>query len=233
MAIGADSDRVAYPLFNQVGGGGSSPTSALQLQFEGCSFETAMTLNRKWHSLLPRFGTGAFKSCEKRFTCFAGIYDGLIYCVGIWSLPCSWALPQDESWLELRRFAIAPDSPKNTGSRGLRIMELLIRKLKPRTRILCSSQDTANHNGTIYAAAGWHKTELSKGGEWDCAARPRPKAQSTAPKQRWEKCLYGPATANAAGKGANLPLPERGKGRFAKRHALSQPTLWDTSAEVC
>jgi hypothetical protein len=153
-------------------------------------FDTAMELNRLWHSRLPRMGTGAIKNPERRFTCFCGIYGGLIYCVGIWSLPAARALPQDGTWLELRRYAIAPDAPKNTGSRGLRVMELLIRRQLPAVRRLCSSQDTEAHTGCIYRAAGWKPARLSDGGEWDTPARRRPKVQSDAPKQRWDKVIH-------------------------------------------
>jgi hypothetical protein len=44
-------------------------------------------------------------------------------------------------------------------------------------------------SGGIYAAAGWSKTALSAGDEWNRPGRSRPKAQSAAPKQRWELAL--------------------------------------------
>lgn len=185
----AGSVRVAYPLF-QVGGGGSIPTSALQLVWGGIGFDQAMEINRRWHSVLPRFGTGAAKGCQDaRFLCYAGIYDDVIYAVGIWSLPAARMLPQDGSVLELRRFVILPDAPVNTGSRGLKIMSLLVKKDRPQCRRLVSLQDMNVHNGTIYKAAGWKPTNISKGGEWSCKSRPRPKVQSDSPKQRWEKLL--------------------------------------------
>ena len=51
----AESVRVAYPLF-QAGGGGSTPTSALDLWFDAVPLAAAKRLNRLWHSRLPEFG---------------------------------------------------------------------------------------------------------------------------------------------------------------------------------
>lgn len=71
----------------------------------------------------------------------------------------------------------------------LRVMEILIRKGKPKVVRLISYQDTDVHTGAIYKAAGWTKATVSTGHEWDCKSRPRPKSQSTADKQRWDKIL--------------------------------------------
>jgi len=90
---------------------------------------------------------------------------------------------------ELRRFAIAPDAPKNTGSRLLKIMAQLIQIIRPDARILISYQDTSVHKGSIYAAAGWKPVFRSKGHEWSCKSRPDRAQQSAADKVRWELCL--------------------------------------------
>ena len=88
----------------------------------------------------------------------------------------------------LRRLAIAPDAPKNTASRMLRVMRLLIVRRKPGLKKLISYQDLGVHTGTIYKAAGWKAVRQDRGGEW---ARPelgrhnRP-AQAPTPKIRWE-----------------------------------------------
>jgi len=60
-----------------------------------------------------------------------------------------------------------------------------------------SYQDTEAHTGAIYRASGWTATTLSGKGDWNRplsrnqngSPRTRPKAQSEAPKQRWEKRL--------------------------------------------
>ena len=188
-----DGVRVAYPLF-QVEGGGSTPTSPLDLRLYPISFDEAKALNRLWHSRLPRLGTGFVKN--QPFLCYGAEHGGHWFAVAIWSNPVARNLPQG-TWLELRRLAIAPDAPRNTASRMLGVMTKLIRKARPEVVRLVSYQDTEVHTGTIYRAAGWTSTTVSGKGDWNRPnsrnlngkPRTRPKAQSEAPKQRWEKCL--------------------------------------------
>ena len=180
-----ESIRVMHPLFH-VGEGGSIPTSPLQMTIESISFRFALDLNEYWHSSLPRFGTGFISNMP--FPCFGAMYGGIAYAIAIWSNPCARNLQQD--WMELRRFAISPDRPKNTATWMLGIMA---RKLKEshNPQRLISYQDMEKHNGTIYKAAGWIPTVINRDGNWTRKNRPRPKAQSEAPKLRWEKILRG------------------------------------------
>jgi hypothetical protein len=177
----AEGVRVAHPLF-QAEGGGSTPTSALQLFFRAVDLRTASELVRLWHSRLPKFG---------RFACrvaYVAEADGLFYAAAIWTNPLSQHLPQF-TWLELNRMAIAPDAPKNTASRMLAWMARDLRRRFPDAVRLVSYQDTEVHAGTIYRAAGWSPTNLSSGDTWDRPSRRRAAPQTTAPKQRWEKSL--------------------------------------------
>ena len=187
MSGRAEGVRVAYPLF-QAEGGGSTPTSALQLTVESVGFETARDLNRLWHSRLPRIGDPA--AVMKAALCYGAEFDGLWYAAAIWSHPVARKLPQD-TWLELRRLAVSPDAPRNTASRILGVMTRLIRKARPEMVRLISYQDTAVHTGGIYRAAGWVEGEPAEESntQWDMPGRPRPKSQSDAPKQRWELVL--------------------------------------------
>ncbi len=192
--MGAESIRVMCPLF-QGEEGGSTPTSALQLQLYRIDFALARDLNACWHSRMPRIGDP--ERLMKASICFGAEFDGLIYAVAIWSHPVNRSLPQT-TWLELRRLAIAPDSPRNTASRMLRIMTLLIRRERPELERLISYQDTDVHTGGIYAAAGWEKTAFSKWNTWNKPnsrnqngrPRTRPESQSKANKQRWDKVLH-------------------------------------------
>lgn len=189
MTNRADGVRVAHPLFHEEGSG-SIPTSALQLRLSVIDFADAKTLNRLWHSRLPRMGTGAIDSMP--FLCFGAEFDGLWYATAIWSNPVARWLPQ-KRWLELRRLAIAPDAPRNTASRMLRIMALLVHQKRPEVVRLISYQDTKAHSGCIYRAAGWTATNVKssrKRWKWGCKSRPRPAAQSEAPKRRWEKVMH-------------------------------------------
>lgn len=183
MITRAESIRVMHPLFH-TGQGGSIPTSALQLWLEEIDFARAKQLNRLWHSRLPRFGTGFIK--HQPFLSFAATFGGIIYAVAVWSNPVARNLPQ-QTWLELRRLAIAPDAPRNTASRMLAVMRRLIRGKRPEVERLVSYQDTAVHRGSIYAADGWERTAVNADGTWDRPGRSRPAAQSEAPKQRWER----------------------------------------------
>lgn len=175
-----DSVRVAYPLF-QAGGGGSTPTSPLQLRIEPISFSDAKKLNRLWHSRLPKFGG---IPCD---LCWGAEFDGLWYAAAIWSNPVARNLPQD-TWLELRRLAISPDAPKNTATRMLSIMTRIIRKERHNITTLVSYQDTEVHTGGIYKASGWTATTVSGGDDWTGrkGRENRRSSQTTSPKQRWE-----------------------------------------------
>lgn len=185
MDARGESIRVMHPLF-QEGQGGSIPTSPLQMRVEEISFGHAMELNRLWHSWLPRMGTGCIDAMT--FPSFVADFQGRAFAVAIWSNPVARNLPQAE-WLELRRLAIAPDAPRMTASWMLGVMARLIRRKASVVTRLVSYHDTEVHTGAIYKAAGWTPTTINPDGNWDRPGRSRPKAQSGAAKQRWEKVL--------------------------------------------
>jgi hypothetical protein len=187
----AEGVRVAYPLF-QAGGGGSTPTSALQLWFRECSIGQAITLNRLWHSRLPRVVYSNIQRCPQK-VCYVAEGGDLFYATAIWTNPIAMLLPQRE-WLELRRLAIAPDAPKNTATRMIGWMARDIRQRFPGVTRLISYQDCDVHTGTIYAAAGWVATVQSKDhrNRGLRSGRKRNLSQTTATKQRWEKVLVAP-----------------------------------------
>ncbi len=177
----AESVRVAYPLF-QAEGGGSTPTSALQLQFREIDFRTAKALIRLWHSRLPRLTS---PQCR---VSYSAEHDGIFFAVAVWRNPIARNLPQYE-WIELNRMAVAPDAPRNTPSRMLAWMARDIRKRFPDVTRLVSYQDTSVHTGGIYRGSGWTPTVLGIGDDWVRKNRTSKESQSTAPKQRWEKSI--------------------------------------------
>lgn len=144
--------EIAYPLF-QAGGGGSIPTSALQLQLDEIPMRQAQDLNRKWHSLLPRTDLGNLL-CGTTSVAYAADFDGVWYAVAIWSQPIVRSVA-DGVTLELRRMAIGDDAPANTASRMLGVMRRLVKKKWPQLTRLVSYQAVDVHRGTIYKAAGW------------------------------------------------------------------------------
>ena len=183
MSNRAGGVRVARPLFQEAGGG-SIPTSALSLVFDRCGYELFKQLNKKWHSQLPLIGASrgrVFYSAE---------FCGVVYAVSMWSNPVARMLPQLE-WLELRRFAIAPDAPRNTASRMLSWMKKDIKKRFPDVVKLISYQDIEVHTGGIYKASGWkeakgYKPSSTGGKGWASRNRIGQTGQPLKQRMRWE-----------------------------------------------
>lgn len=132
---GADGVTAAQPP-RQAEGGGSTPTSALQLRVEEIPFPLARELNARWHSRLPRFGAGCIRNMP--FLSYAATFAGGVWAVAIWSNPVARLLPQ-RAWLELRRLAVAPGAPRNTASRMLAVMRRLIRVRRPEVEVTTSA----------------------------------------------------------------------------------------------
>lgn len=179
----ADDARVACPLF-QGEYGGSIPTSALQLRFGTVKEVLFSVLNEGWHSRLPKIGNSHFR------VCYSAECNNRIYAVAAWSNPVARLLPQ-QTWLELRRFAIAPDAPRFTASRMLGWMRRDILNRFPDVERLISYQDLQAHNGTIYKAAGWQCAEGYKPRArgwigWGTRPRKGRTNQAVAPRMRWE-----------------------------------------------
>ena len=183
MTICGDSIRVVHPLF-QGEGGGSIPTSPLQLHVGFIEMEKAIELNGAWHSRLPAFTQPKGAGCIG----MGAEYDGIFYAVAIWSPPMARML-NHQGIYELRRLAICNDAPKHTASRMLKVMRLLIARRMPNLKKLISYQDTAVHSGAIYRAAGWVSANLSSGGEWKRERHFANPAQAPTPKIRWEYAL--------------------------------------------
>lgn len=170
--------RLAYPAF-QSGNTGSIPSSPLYFKFGKIDIKKAILLNKIWHSKLPILTN--WQDCEA----YAAIYENVYFAVAIWGRPIARML-NDSGWWELRRMAISDDAPKNTASRMLKVMKILIKKDRPNIVKLISYQDTEAHAGTIYKAAGWYQGKVSGtiGIGWN--SRKRNKMQTTAVKIRWE-----------------------------------------------
>jgi hypothetical protein len=121
--------------------------------------------------------------------CYGAESNGIFYAVAAWSNPVARLLPQLE-WLELRRFAIADDAPKNTASRMLGWMRRDILVRFPDVTRLISYQDINAHAGTIYKAAGWMTADGYKprARGWIGGNKPRKGRtnQMVAPRMRWE-----------------------------------------------
>jgi hypothetical protein len=185
MNQSGESIKVVHPLFQEEGGG-SIPTSPLQLNIGPVAPDVAIALNAAWHSRLPNCGN--VKMCG-HLACYAAEYDGVYYASAIWTDPIARAL-NGFGWLELRRLAIGPLAPKNTASRVLKVMRLMVGRRFPEICKLISYQDTSVHTGAIYGAAGWSPVETRvNSGNWQSSVRHRdtPTPEKDRPKKiRWE-----------------------------------------------
>lgn len=190
MNLSGDDVRVAYPLF-RAESDGAIPISPLQLEIMQISTQLAKSLNALWHSRLPYYGTGYLDSTR---VCYGAMFANRWYACAIWGMPISPSLPYD-TWLELRRMAIAEDAPKNTASRMIAVMTLLIKRKFPEIVMLISYQDCDVHKGIIYKASGWKMGNYHKG-----ASRIRSQQRygvamdnfnknAYSPKVRWQKEL--------------------------------------------
>lgn len=173
-----DSIREVHPLF-RAESDGSIPISPLQLHFGKCELKTAKRLNEKYHSRLPIFRQ------TMALECYAAIFSNKYYAAAIWSNPSSAMINQ--SWIELKRFVITNDAPKNTASRMMSWMIKQIKRSYPRCPRLISYQDPKVHTGTIYKASNWICTGSRKSGGFSSTKiRFRYKDQVFGDKIRWE-----------------------------------------------
>ena len=191
--ISGDGARVALPLF-QGEDGGSIPTSPLQLCVGRLTLDRAISLNNLWHSRLPNANKSNLLR-TKHCLCFGAYYANKIYAVAIWTNPIARHF-NDKNWLELRRFAITSDAPKNTASRLLKIMTAIIKAELPHIEMIISYQDTDVHSGTIYKASGWYIGNKTKAREvrWGVqnkqgTSRKRNPIVAKGDKIRWQKTI--------------------------------------------
>lgn len=167
----------------QLEGGGAIPTSPLQFIIKEVGVRTACELNKKWHSRLPEIDWSNVVR-NRYYVCYGAIFKQQWFAVAIWSSPVNQNFNLEET-LELRRMAIASQSPKNTASRMLGIMVKLLRRRFPLIKRLISYQDTEVHKGIIYKASGWTIGGITKYQPWN-KSRSRAVSQSKADKIRWE-----------------------------------------------
>lgn len=184
--------RVVFPMFpvtQEV-----DLTSPKQLNIHTVSIDTFLVLNKHWHSRLPVL-TNPYNGNN---ICFGAEINNLWYATAHWGNPIA-RLFNGKNYLELRRFAIAPDAPRNTASYMMAVMEKTIKKEMSHIVKLISYQDTEVHLGTIYKASGWTIGAIHKGGSWsrpnskntyNNKPRTRPDLNNaTGEKIRWEKDL--------------------------------------------
>ena len=87
--------------------------------------------------------------------------------------------------------AIAGDAPRNTASRMLRVMRLMLHRKQPEIERVISYQSKSVHSGTIYRADGWRPVSECKGDTWNRPSRARLESQQIDDRVRWERPIVG------------------------------------------
>ena len=178
-----DDIRIVHPLFWE--DAGSILESPKQLNIGVIHVSLAQQLNRLWHSVLPETDINNLQRV-RILKCFGAEFAGKFYATAIWTDPIAGnRMTEAHTILELRRFAIAPDAPRNTASRMLSLMSKKIKKDHPMLKTLISYQAVDHHHGTIYKAANWVASVRSKSSVWH-RGEVRSERQTTSDKVRWE-----------------------------------------------
>jgi len=175
-----ESSRILYPALISE----EELISPKQMFVERIDQKRGVALNKLWHRTQPIITN--YWYCR----CYGAIFNGIIYAVMLWSIPVARRL-NNKGYYELRRFAIAPEAPRNTASWMMAQMIPIILKEKPNVTTLISYQDTSLHHGTIYKASGWVPVEqaVGDGVGWGRGWKSRERVGSIAKgdKIRWEK----------------------------------------------
>jgi len=158
---------------------------ARDLEFSECDTWHAVQLVRQWHSRLPNTQRGPWMYA------FKASYNGITYAVALWNNPSGRCLPSH--WVELRRMACSPDSPKNTASRFLAYMCHWFEINHPEHERCISYQDTEVHEGTIYKASNWQAAYRS-------APRYRDRSKPRVGTQRMYRTMINSVDVDAAAK---------------------------------
>lgn len=145
---------VAEQMSFQIEGGGSIPTSALQLNVKLINKETAALCYRKWHYL----GEKGFIATYS----FGAYYDGRIW-GGLSFHPPSapetvkgiFNTTDQRGVFEIGRLAMDDLAPKNSESRFIAIAIKLLRHIETVKAIITYADTAQGHTGIIYKASGF------------------------------------------------------------------------------
>lgn len=169
------------------------PTHSPQL---GCRLrETATGYQGSWNlEVRPISQRDAFEFIAKHhrhhkpprgWKCGFGVYNGPTL-VGVATLgrPVSRVLA-GRNWLEVTRLCTAgnPAIRRNAATKLYAACRKAAKKLGA-DRVCTYTLET--EPGDSLTAAGWQRTQKTKGGSWNCQSRPREDTAPTCPKWRWE-----------------------------------------------
>jgi hypothetical protein len=136
--------------------GGSTPTYPLHIK--ACRLSDIREFIEKWHYAHSSFGvTGKYF--------FSVWHDAKLVGAAIFGIPAAYNVSKKyaddaRTLVELRRFCLADEAPKNSESRALGVMFRALRKLG--VKVILSYADPAHgHVGTIYKATGFEYVGLT------------------------------------------------------------------------
>ena len=161
----------------------SPPLTPRQFIIKEIDVQLACKLNRMWHSRLPKIHWSNIVR-NKKYVCYGLFYESICWAIAIFSSPIARYM-NGTTILELRRYAIKEDAPKNTASWGLGQIVKLIREKFPDITKLISYQDVSVHNGTIYRASNWRASTTTNFTSWGNSRKRNPD-QAIGNKTRWE-----------------------------------------------
>lgn len=152
MKTCGDSSMVEQDLFQNLGGG-SIPTSPLQLFFREVNYLTATNFYKKWHYL----GETDFLSTIN----YGAYFNNILYGVISYGTPNAknlkgyWNSKTQYGWWEIKRLAMSDIAPKFSESRFIGITIKILRKYFYVKGIITLADTKVNHVGTIYKASGF------------------------------------------------------------------------------
>lgn len=164
-------------------GGGSIPTSPLQLIIKKTNLDTIKSGCKQWHY------SGY---CQpQNMLNFAVWFENRVVGVVQYGVPCGAnRMTNGKITLELIRLALCPDCPKNSATRVMSVCEKIIKKVYPRYKYLVSYSDDSRHIGTIYKAGNFKNIGKTEGNDWtNRPGRERSKNLSKTVKTKWIKLL--------------------------------------------
>lgn len=138
----------------QATGGGSIPTSPLQLELREIDHKKASECYKKWHYLgetdfMSTWNLGVMFN-KRLYGCISlgvpnareikGVYDEIT----------------QKNWWEIKRFALSDDLPKNSESRVIAIALKLLKKFKKPDGVITYADTNVGHSGVIYRASGFN-----------------------------------------------------------------------------
>jgi len=139
---------------NPTTGGGSSPTSPLQLVVKSITKNQAAQFYKKWHYL----GGQGFLACHN----FGAFYEDVL--VGsisfhppsaVQTVKGLFGTTDQRGFWEIGRLAMTDSCPQNSESRFIRVSLRLLQQMLEVRAVITYADSSVGHTGVVYKAAGF------------------------------------------------------------------------------